>query len=278
MLNLTGTLITCPTNRRSRRAAYPNHYWHGEEGHLKDEVEQSCSPSGIVVEMIKAACDIGATMIHILATDGKVPIDWEQFHCLPLQGQGWCSVQRQPSSPQADRAGYEDPREDCWWSHKTDGLHWWLPVWLCPRRRHYRCNLCGPAAAGTIPSSEQEALYGLLRPRESIWPWPSDGYLVSPEKLGVEEWIVQLVQGMYPCWQGFQPRVWGEGWGPPGIGTQSLALNHCAGGLVTWVLGWCSLGGPICRWSCHHCWLPRGMMMSGDSWYGKKPWRRRGWG
>ena len=25
--------------------------------------------------------------------------------------------------------------------------------------RHYRCNLCGPAAAGEIPSSEQEALY-----------------------------------------------------------------------------------------------------------------------
>ena len=43
-----------------------------------------------------------------------------------------------------------------------------LPVWLCPRKRHYRCNLCGPAAAGEIPSSEQEALYGLRGPRESI--------------------------------------------------------------------------------------------------------------
>ena len=34
--------------------------------------------------------------------------------------------------------------------------------------RHYRCNLCGPAAAGEIASSEQEALYGLHGPRESI--------------------------------------------------------------------------------------------------------------
>ena len=33
---------------------------------------------------------------------------------------------------------------------------------------HYRCNLCGPATAGEIPSSEQEALYGLRGPRESI--------------------------------------------------------------------------------------------------------------
>ena len=80
---------------------------------------------------------------------------------------------------------------------------------------------------------------------------------------GVEEWIVWLVQGMYAkqcsCWQGFQQRVWGEGRSPPGIRTQSLARHHCAGGLVTWVSGWCSLGGPICGWSCHHCWLSRGM-------------------
>ena len=37
---------------------------------------------GIVVEMIKAAGDTGATMIHDLATaiirDGKVPTDWEK--------------------------------------------------------------------------------------------------------------------------------------------------------------------------------------------------------
>ena len=31
-----------------------------------------------------------------------------------------------------------------------------------PGRALYRCNLCGPTAAGEIPSSEQEALYGLL--------------------------------------------------------------------------------------------------------------------
>ena len=47
-------------------------------------------PSGIVVVMIKAAGDTGATMIRDLATctvmirDGKVPTDWMQS----LQGQG----------------------------------------------------------------------------------------------------------------------------------------------------------------------------------------------
>ena len=45
---------------------------------------KTAGPSGIVVEMIKAAGDTGATMIRDLATctaiirDGKVPTDWEQ--------------------------------------------------------------------------------------------------------------------------------------------------------------------------------------------------------
>ena len=65
------------------------------------------------------------------------------------------------------------------------------------RSRHYRCNLCGLAAAGEIPSNEQEAInYAFIDlenafdhvPRKVIW-W-------ALRKLGVEEWIVQLVQGM----------------------------------------------------------------------------------
>ena len=47
-------------------------------------------PSGIVVEMIRAAGYMGAFMIRDLAAanirNGKVPSDWEQFYCLPLQG------------------------------------------------------------------------------------------------------------------------------------------------------------------------------------------------
>ena len=42
---------------------------------------KAAGPSGIVVEMIKAAGDTDATMIRDLATaiicDGKVPTDWE---------------------------------------------------------------------------------------------------------------------------------------------------------------------------------------------------------
>ena len=46
--------------------------------------------SGIVVEMIQAANDKGASKICDLAAlincNGKVLSNWEQFHCLPLQG------------------------------------------------------------------------------------------------------------------------------------------------------------------------------------------------
>ena len=48
----------------------------------KMKLGKAAGPSGIVVEMIKAAGNIGATMIRNLATwiihDGKVPTDWEQ--------------------------------------------------------------------------------------------------------------------------------------------------------------------------------------------------------
>ena len=54
---------------------------------------KAAGQSGILVEMIKAAGDTGATMIHDLATaiifDGKVRTDWEQcFIVSPYKGRG----------------------------------------------------------------------------------------------------------------------------------------------------------------------------------------------
>ena len=60
--------------------------------------------------------------------------------------------------------------------------------------RGTRCNLCGQAAAGEIPSRlymafvDQEKAFDCV-PQKVIW-W-------ALRKLGVEEWIVLLVQGMY---------------------------------------------------------------------------------
>ena len=54
------------------------------------EDEKALGPSGIVVEMIPAAGELGASMIcdhaSAIICDGKVLSDTEQFHCLPLQG------------------------------------------------------------------------------------------------------------------------------------------------------------------------------------------------
>ena len=52
---------------------------------------KALGPSGIVVEIIQAAGNTGASMTRDLAAaiirDGKVPSDWEQsFIVLPLQG------------------------------------------------------------------------------------------------------------------------------------------------------------------------------------------------
>ena len=135
---------------------------------------KAAGPSGIVVEMIKAAGDTGAIMIPDLATaiirDGKVPTDWEQSFIVCLyKGKG----------DALDRGNYRGLKltEQAMkiLERIVDGLIRQvvsigrpLPIWLCPRKRHYKCNLCGPTAAGEIPSSEQEALYGLRGPRESI--------------------------------------------------------------------------------------------------------------
>ena len=59
-------------------------------------------------------------------------------------------------------------------------------------------------------------------PRKVIW-W-------ALRKLGVEEWIVRLVQGMYANARS-RVRVcegYSEGWCSPRISTQPTALHHCA--------------------------------------------------
>ena len=60
-------------------------------------------------------CDLATAIIH----DGKVPTDWEQSFIVCLyKGKGDALAR-----PKADRAGHEDPREDCRWSHKTGGVY-----------------------------------------------------------------------------------------------------------------------------------------------------------
>ena len=54
---------------------------------------KAAGPSGIVVEMIRAVGDMGASMIHDLAAaiirHGKVPSDWEQSYIVCLyKGKG----------------------------------------------------------------------------------------------------------------------------------------------------------------------------------------------
>ena len=84
-------------------------------------------PSGIVVEMIRAAGDMGASMIRDLAVaiirDGKVPSDWEQSFIVCLYKGKGDALERGNYRAQADRAGYENPGEDCGRPHQTVGVN-----------------------------------------------------------------------------------------------------------------------------------------------------------
>ena len=116
---------------------------------------KALGPSGIVMEMIRAAGDMGAPMIHDLAVaitrDGKVPSDWEQsfIFCL-YKGKG----------DTLERGNYrglkltEQVGEDCGRPHQTVGVNRRFPVWLRPRKRHYRRNLCCQATAREVSSCQ----------------------------------------------------------------------------------------------------------------------------
>ena len=147
-----------------------------------------------------------------------------EFHCLPLQGTGGCIGKGQLLRSQADRAGYENPGEDCGRPHQTVGVNRRFPVWLRPRQRQYRCNLCCQAAAREVSTCQQETLHGFRRPGEGIWSSTLEGHLVGAEK----SWCggVDCATGAgdvckcaesCPCWWGVQWRVWSEGWCSPRI-------------------------------------------------------------
>ena len=162
-------------------------------------MKSGAGPSGIVVEMIKAAGDTGATMIRDLATtiirDGKVPTDWEES--LPLQGQGYALVRgnyrglklteqamkilerivdgliRQVVSIDHSQFGFVPGRGT------TDAIFVVRQLqekYLAVNKRLYMAFV-----------DLEKAFYHV--PRKVIW-W-------ALRKLCVEEWTVQLVQGMY---------------------------------------------------------------------------------
>ena len=165
----------------------------------------AAGPSGIVVEMIKAAGDTGATMIRDLATaiihDGKVPTDWEQsfivclykgkgdalkrgnYRGLKLTEQAMKILERIVDGLIRKVVSIDDSQFD-----------------FVPGRGTtvYRCHLCGPSAPAEIPSSEQGLYMAFVDLEKAFDHVPQEVYWWALRKLGVEAWIVRLVQRMYP--------------------------------------------------------------------------------
>ena len=159
-------------------------------------------PSGIVVEMIRAAGDMGASMIRDLAAaiirDGKVPSDWEQSFIICLyKGKGDAMERgnyrglklteqvmkilerivddliRQLVSIDGSQFGFVLGRGT------TDAIFVVRQLqekYLAANKRLYMAFVDLEKAFDRVP-------------RKVIW-W-------ALRKLGVEEWIVRLVQGMY---------------------------------------------------------------------------------
>ena len=63
MLSLTGTQTTCQMNHQWKAHLSQSPVIWFKESYLSDEDEKALGPSGIVLEMIRAAGDLGASMI-----------------------------------------------------------------------------------------------------------------------------------------------------------------------------------------------------------------------
>ena len=169
---------------------------------LKMKSGKAADPSGIVVEMIKAAGDTGTTMIRDLATgiihDDKVPTDWEEnfivclykgkddaldrgnYGGLKLIEQAMKILERivdglirQVVSIDDSQFGFVPGRGT---TNAIFVARQLQEKYLAAHKRLYMAFL------------DLEKAFDLV-PRKVIW-W-------ALRKLGVEEWIVWLVQGMY---------------------------------------------------------------------------------
>ena len=203
-----------------------------------------------------------------------------EFHCLPLQGTGGRIGKGQLLRSQADRAGYENPGEDCGRPHQTVGVNRRFPVWLRPRQRQYRCNLCCQAAARIVSTCQQETLHGFRRPGEGVWSSTLEGHLVGAEK----SWCggVDCATGAGDvCKCAERVRV-GEGYSEEfevklGVHQGSVLCSSLL--CLKPYHESSALGSPgktfmlmILLSS-----LNRLRHVSGGSWHGKKQWRRKDW-
>ena len=227
-------------------------------------------PSGIVVEMIRAAGDMGASMIRDLAVeiirDGNIPSDWEQSFIICLyKGKG----------DALERGNYRGLKltEQVMkiLERIVDGLiRQLVPIddsqfGFVPGRGTTDAIFVVRQLQGKYLAANKRLYMAFVDlekafdrvPRKVIW-W-------ALRKLGVEEWIVWLVQGMYANARS-RVRV-GEGYSEEfevKVGVhQGSVLSPLLFIIVLEALSrvplWGPLGGPLCGWPCYHRWITWGM-------------------
>ena len=127
------------------------------------KIGKAPGPSGIMVKMIWAASDTGASMIRDLTAaiigDGKVHSNWEQSFIVCLyEGKG-DALERGNHCGLKLTEQVMKVLERILWTASSEGVNQWFPVWPHPRQRHNRCNLCCQAAAREVSSCQQETTW-----------------------------------------------------------------------------------------------------------------------
>ena len=240
-------------------------------------------PSGIVVEMIRAAGDMGASMIAVaIIRDGKVPSDWEQSFVVCLY------------------KGKRDALERGNYHGRTEQVMKILErIVDCLIRQLVSINYSqfgfvpgrGTADAIFVVRQLQEKylaankrLYMAFVDLEKVFDrvlWKVIWWALR--KLGVEEWIVQMVQGMYANARSCV-RV-SEGYSEEFevkvvFDTKDQYSARCFSSLCLKPYHESSALGSPGKTSMLKTLLSslnRLRNVSGGSWHGKKQWRRKDW-
>ena len=249
----------------------------------------AAGPSGIVVETMKTAGDTGATMIRDLATaiicDGKAPADWEEsfivclykgkgdalergnYRGLKLTEQAMKILERIVDGLIRQVVSIDDSQFGF-----VPGRGTTIAIFLVPQlqEKYLAVNKRLYMAFLDLEKSLDRV------PRKVIW-W-------ALKKLGVEEWIVRLVQGMDA--NAPSPVCVGEG----SSKEFEVKVRFHQGSVLSPLLFIVVLEALPCEFQAG---VPLvdlyaddfviitdslGECVRGGSWYGKKPSRRRDWG
>ena len=211
---------------------------------------KSAGPSGIIVEMLKAAgskgIDFLRELIKSVVKHDKIAEVWEMGFILNLyKGKGDALNRGNYRGLKLTEHVIKVMERIVDGMIPGDDSHWWNAICLCPWTRYNRCYIHHSAAPGEIlvreisQWQEPDSVLCFCWSGESVWPCPPKGLVVGYEKgrgrrVDSESSTRYVQQCTQPSesWLWVQWGIRSRCWGPPGLCSPPSTFYHCAWGFI----------------------------------------------